>query len=738
MLLLVGLALLRERRYALLGQARRARPCRVCVLVRKESIRFGNPVYPFALGHPGVSDETVRYFVETAQSYGHRSVVNFARVPMRFATDGNVTAYLGFVLAPFSLAARGSRKAAALLLAYVVGYTAVWYWLVSGQTRFLIRRPSLRSSWPVSRSAQRAERSGRVVVIAARRAARRRAARRERLQLNLRDATRAWLGTQKAGYVLGLEIDPALSRALLRLPGRCGRSLEAARLSGNVAIWDLSPPPDYPRHNRLEPIQITASTTAGAAEQLRARGIRFALTQGMPVEELSSNPVGPAAPAAGGPVLASGRMHALPAPGLKLSVPPEARTPSASLLRGRAPRRGGAARSLSAVRRPRGIVEPLGAAALTVASCIVAPGGLLSPHWPGDVYYYGTIGKRIVHGQIPYHEFYLEYPPGAIPVFAVPSLISQPHYFLVFKLLMTVCAAVTAAVGILVLQRVGARDAVRRAPVSCSLAPLLLGPLFLNRYDVWPACSSRSRCSRSSPTVRGSHSGCSPSRSSRRSIRSPSCRSPRPCLTDARYARSSRAPSRFVAVGLAFIVPFAAFGFGGLGYSFYIQATRDLQIESLGAQLLVRCPSRALSPDSGDRQAGIARPRGSRCRCRRRPQLAVEVAPCSVSHGSARGRTIRIASCSCSRRRSSHSSSSGRCSRRSTSSGSFRSSSPATSDRHPVSGLLVVALVMTQLSFYDSDHVAQLGTVSWLVLARNLVLVVLFGVLAVRLRQEPA
>jgi hypothetical protein len=55
-----------------------------------------------------------------------------------------------------------------------------------------------------------------------------------------------------------------------------------------------------------------------------------------------------------------------------------------------------------------------------------------------------------------------------------------------------------------------------------------------------------------------------------------------------------------------------------------------------------------------------------------------------------------------------------------------------------VSALLVVALVMTQLEFYDSDHVAQLGTVSWLVLARNLVLVAMFVVLTRRLAQERA
>ncbi len=291
-LLLVGLALLRERRYALLGQLTALGLAGCAYWYGKNLIRFGNPVYPFALGHPGVSDETVRYFVVTAQSYGHRSVVNFARVPLRFATDGNVTAYLGFVLAPFSLAARGSRKAAALLLAYVVGYTAVWYWLVSGQTRFLLSAAIVAIILAgVALGAARGAIGAVVVVIAA-------AVLLVAAQLygnyfnfNLRDATRAWLGTQKAGYVLGLESTHHYLERYFGCQVDAVDKLEAARLSGNVAIWDLSPPPDYPRHNRLEPIQITASTTAGAAAQLRARGIRFALTQGMPVEELSSNPV---------------------------------------------------------------------------------------------------------------------------------------------------------------------------------------------------------------------------------------------------------------------------------------------------------------------------------------------------------------------------------------------------------------------------------------------------------------
>ena len=46
-----------------------------------------------------------------------------------------------------------------------------------------------------------------------------------------------------------------------------------------------------------------------------------------------------------------------------------------------------------------------------------------------------------MHGRIPYRDFYDEYPPGSVPVFALPALIWNAHYVLVFKLLMTACGA---------------------------------------------------------------------------------------------------------------------------------------------------------------------------------------------------------------------------------------------------------------------------------------------------------
>jgi hypothetical protein len=383
------------------------------------------------------------------------------------------------------------------------------------------------------------------------------------------------------------------------------------------------------------------------------------------------------------------------------------------------------------------------AGGLVLLSSIAVPGGLLSRSFGGDVYYYREIGHRIVHGQIPYHDFYLEYPPGAVPVFAVPSLVSQSHYFLVFKLLMTACAVCAAVAGIAVLERVGASATTQwRSAVVIGLAGLALGPLFLNRYDLWPAAlvgvslfalvADRPRLAfavLAVATVAKIY--------------------PLAVLPVAMVhlwrsrgrEEALRSLAVFVVVGLVLTVPFAILGFGGLGYSFYIQATRDLQVESLGAQVLVAAGHLgAYHPTAVTGKPGSQNLVGPVADAVGFLSSAVQVvAVLGVAWLYRRGRNdlprlvLAFAAAVV----------------------AFVVFGKVLSPQYlvwliplvplvdlgigiAVSGLLAIALVMTQLSFYDSDHVAQLGTVSWLVLARNLVLVALFGVLAARLRQEPA
>jgi hypothetical protein len=126
--------------------------------------------------------------------------------------------------------------------------------------------------------------------------------------------------------------------------------------------------------------------------------------------------------------------------------------------------------------------------------------GLLTASWgvlhlpPFDRYMiidtpvYEEYGEAMAAGEVPYRDFDLEYPPGALPVFWLPTLGPADHYSSIFEMLMWVCAA---AMLVLV---VSAADSLGASPrrllataVFVGLFPLLLGTVVLTRYDLWPA-----------------------------------------------------------------------------------------------------------------------------------------------------------------------------------------------------------------------------------------------------------
>ena len=111
---------------------------------------------------------------------------------------------------------------------------------------------------------------------------------------------------------------------------------------------------------------------------------------------------------------------------------------------------------------------------LFVVACAVGYGGLFSHAYPGDVGTYAGYGRALVlDGRIPYRNFYDEYPPGSVPVFALPVLIWNAHYVLVFKLLMTACGVGMVVCSGWIIARLGLSPW-RLAPLV--LAPVLLGP----------------------------------------------------------------------------------------------------------------------------------------------------------------------------------------------------------------------------------------------------------------------
>jgi hypothetical protein len=304
-------------------------------------------------------------------------------------------------------------------------------------------------------------------------------------------------------------------------------------------------------------------------------------------------------------------------------------------------------------------------------------------------------------------------------------------------------AAVAAAAGVAVGARSGAgRGTLSRIALALGLAPLVLGPLFLNRYDIFAAMLV---------TL---------------ALLALVAERPRLAFAILGYAIAAKiyaaallpvaavhvyrragpralaaAAAVLVAVLLVVSLPFAAVGFGGLGYSFYIQTTRHLQVESLGAQLLVALDHLGLysahaiegAPGSRDLAGSVANVVGVL-------SSVVEAVACLLvgwwyARGPVSSRRVVLA-CA-------------------TALAAFVAFGKVLSPQYVVwliavvplvigvvgawaLGLLFVSVLATQLLFYDSDQVAGLAGVSWAVLGRDLVLVGLFVLLARALRHtEP-
>jgi hypothetical protein len=257
----------------------------------KNLIRFGNPVYPFFLGHPHVSDAAYRRFVEMVHSFGPRKMSTFLLVPSRFSNYANVTAGLGLVLAPLALLSRGPRRACALLLAYVVLYTTYWFWLGTHQTRFLMS--AVVVAIVLAAGAAGAARGlpgvAAMIVVAAIFVVG------SRVHLDLfrtgpHSAIQSWLSTEKASYALGLQGRSAYLHHYFGCQVDAVTELEQRGLTGAVGLYELAPPLDFPQHNTVVPLRLTASTPAGLRKQLNRGGFRFLLSPGRSPLGLSSNP----------------------------------------------------------------------------------------------------------------------------------------------------------------------------------------------------------------------------------------------------------------------------------------------------------------------------------------------------------------------------------------------------------------------------------------------------------------
>jgi Glycosyltransferase family 87 len=226
------------------------------------------------------------------------------------------------------------------------------------------------------------------------------------------------------------------------------------------------------------------------------------------------------------------------------------------------------------------------ATGIVLCALVAGVWGLLHVGWYPhrqivDYGVYQTYGDDIVHGHhVPYRDFHLEYPPAALPIFALPSVFTGYDYRSVFQYLMLLCdmglvLGVAAIAGFW-------------PGVAAALAPLALGSVVISRFDFWPAALAVLAVTfllRRGPYLSAVLLG-----TAFAAKLWPAALVPLIVVWLVR-TQDMRAAARWlgatVATAAAWFLPFVVLSPGGVGHSFHAQLSRPLQIESLGGAILI-------------------------------------------------------------------------------------------------------------------------------------------------------
>jgi len=210
-----------------------------------------------------------------------------------------------------------------------------------------------------------------------------------------------------------------------------------------------------------------------------------------------------------------------------------------------------------------------------------------------DTGIYERYGDAMVNGAAPYRDFAVEYPPAALPVFAAPSLVAQAGdisaYRQAFEALMSLLGAAAAGVvAFLLLGEHAGRGRIAFGIGLASLAPLAIGSVILSRFDLWPALLTVVALALFVEGRERLGSGVLGTALAAKLY--PGVLLP---LALVRVWRRSGAREAgvcagiFVGVAAAWYVPFVAISPGGVWHSISVQTSRPLQLESLGSSILL-------------------------------------------------------------------------------------------------------------------------------------------------------
>jgi len=249
------------------------------------------------------------------------------------------------------------------------------------------------------------------------------------------------------------------------------------------------------------------------------------------------------------------------------------------------------------VSRVRGTWAAAAVAAVLLGICFYALITWLEHGQLSDVPVYAQYARYVRGGAVPYRDFSFEYPPAALPPMVLPTYAGW-SYATSFAALMGVCGAACIAAAAMALR---AADATRErtwvALLAIGIAPLVLGSLFDTRFDLWPALlavGGLAAVIRERPVLSGALFGLGFA-----AKLWPAALVPIAVIYLWRRRGRAGAVSHSVAfagVAAACFLPFAIIAPDGLRWMFSDQLSRPLQVESLGAAVLMAAQHLGMRP----------------------------------------------------------------------------------------------------------------------------------------------
>jgi hypothetical protein len=214
-----------------------------------------------------------------------------------------------------------------------------------------------------------------------------------------------------------------------------------------------------------------------------------------------------------------------------------------------------------------------------------------------DVGGYQQWAELVRSGQVPYRDFPLEYPPASLPPFLLASYMSW-SYATSFAVLMGVCGAGCIVLIAATLRAVNASsERTWAALLLFAVSPFVLGSLFDTRFDLWPALLALAGIAalvRDRPVLSGVFLGLGFAAKLWPGVLLPIAAIH---LWRRRGSGSGMTVvAAFLAATVACFLPFVLLSPHGVWESLRGQLDRPLQVESLGAAILMAAQHAGMRP----------------------------------------------------------------------------------------------------------------------------------------------